>query len=134
MLGVDFSPLALKACATRGLSELVRARAEAIPLASSSVDAIVATDILEHLDDDLAALEEFRRILKPGGQAVITVPAFQFLWSEHDVVLMHRRRYVAAKLRPWPSVPGSAGCTWVTRCRSCSRFRLAGYSSGAPSM
>ena len=98
VLGVDFSPLALKACATRGLSELVRARAEAIPLASCSVDAIVATDILEHLDDDLAALEEFRRILKPGGQAVITVPAFQFLWSEHDVALMHRRRYVAAQV------------------------------------
>ena len=76
----------------------MRARAEAIPLASGSVDAIVATDILEHLDDDLAALTEFRRILKPGGQVVMTVPAYQFLWSEHDVALMHRRRYVAAQL------------------------------------
>ena len=67
-------------------------RAEAIPLPSESVDAIVATDILEHLDDDLAALQEFRRILKPGGRAVITVPAYQFLWSEHDVALVHHRR------------------------------------------
>ena len=56
VVGVDFSPLALQACAKRGLRELLRARAEAIPLASGSVDAIVATDILEHLDDDLAAL------------------------------------------------------------------------------
>ncbi len=98
VVGVDFSPLALEACASRGLGELVRARAEAIPLASSSVDAIVATDILEHLDDDLAALAEFRRILRPGGQAVITVPAYQFLWSEHDLALMHRRRYRALQL------------------------------------
>jgi SAM-dependent methyltransferase len=98
VVGVDFSPLALKACASRGLGELLRAKAEAIPLASSSVDAIVATDILEHLDDDMAALTEFRRILKPGGQVVMTVPAYQFLWSEHDVALMHRRRYVAGQI------------------------------------
>ncbi len=98
VVGVDFSPLALEACTKRGLRELLRARAEAIPLASGSVDAIVATDILEHLDDDLAALKEFRRILKPGGQVVMTVPAYQFLWSEHDVALMHRRRYIAAQL------------------------------------
>jgi SAM-dependent methyltransferase len=98
VVGVDFSPLALKACASRGLSELLRAKAEAIPLATGSVDAIVATDILEHLDDDLAALTEFRRVLKPGGQVVMTVPAYQFLWSEHDLALMHRRRYVAAQI------------------------------------
>jgi SAM-dependent methyltransferase len=98
VVGVDFSPLALEACASRGLNKLVRARAEAIPLASGSVDAIVATDILEHLDDDLAALAEFRRVLKPGGQAVITVPAYQFLWSEHDLALMHRRRYRALQI------------------------------------
>ena len=59
---------------------------------------MVATDIVEHLDDDLAALAEFRRILKPGGHAVITVPAYQFLWSEHDLALMHRRRYVASQI------------------------------------
>jgi SAM-dependent methyltransferase len=98
VVGIDFSPLALKACSSRGLGELLRAKAEAIPLATGSVDAIVATDILEHLDDDLAALSEFRRILKPGGQVVMTVPAYQFLWSEHDVALMHRRRYVAAQI------------------------------------
>jgi SAM-dependent methyltransferase len=98
VVGVDFSPLALKACASRGLGTLLRAKAEAIPLATGSVDAIVATDILEHLDDDLAALLEFRRILKPGGQVVVTVPAYQFLWSEHDLALMHRRRYVAAQI------------------------------------
>ncbi len=83
-----------------GLTEVVLGSAEALPVDDDSVDVIVAADILEHLDDDLAALAEFRRTLKPGGHAVIAVPAYQALWSEHDVALMHRRRrYVAQELR-----------------------------------
>jgi SAM-dependent methyltransferase len=95
----DFSPLALERCRRRGLGELVRARAEALPLRSGSCDVIVAIDILEHLDDDLGALLEFRRVLRADGHAVITVPAYQLLWSEHDVALMHKRRYVASGLK-----------------------------------
>jgi SAM-dependent methyltransferase len=98
VVGVDVSPLALRACALRGLGDLVQSRAELIPLASDCIDVIVATEILEHLEDDLAALREFHRILKPGGHAVITVPAYQFLWSEHDLALMHKRRYVSSQL------------------------------------
>jgi SAM-dependent methyltransferase len=96
--GVDMSPLAVEFCARRGLGEVALGRAESIPLPADSIDIIVATDILEHLDDDHAALAEFRRVLRPGGHAVITVPAYQALWSEHDEALMHRRRYVAAGL------------------------------------
>jgi SAM-dependent methyltransferase len=96
--GVDCSPLALECCARRGLSEIQLGKAEKLPQTSESIDVIVATDILEHLDDDLAALAEFRRVLKPGGHAVVTVPAYQALWSEHDEALMHRRRYVARLL------------------------------------
>jgi SAM-dependent methyltransferase len=97
--GVDISPVGLRCCQRRGLKRLMQGMAEALPLASDSVDVIVATDILEHLDDDLAALDEFRRVLRPGGHAVITVPAYQVLWSEHDEALMHRRRYLAGQLR-----------------------------------
>jgi ubiquinone/menaquinone biosynthesis C-methylase UbiE len=96
--GVDMSPLALDYCRRRGLDRLMQGMAEALPLADVSADVIVATDILEHLDDDLAALREFRRVLRPGGYAVITVPAYRMLWSEHDEALMHRRRYVAGQL------------------------------------
>jgi SAM-dependent methyltransferase len=76
----------------------MKAKAEHLPLRSNSIDVIVATDILEHLDDDIAALQEFHRVLKPGGFAVITVPAFGLLWSEHDLALMHHRRYTAPQL------------------------------------
>jgi SAM-dependent methyltransferase len=99
VVGIDFSPLALDCCGRRGLNRLARARAELIPLQDACVDAIVGTDVLEHIDDDAATLAEFFRVLKPGGHAVITVPAYRFLWSEHDEALMHKRRYMAGTLK-----------------------------------
>ncbi|MCL6476530.1 MAG: class I SAM-dependent methyltransferase [Firmicutes bacterium] len=98
VIGVDISPLALAWSRQRGLSDLLLAAAERLPIARESVDVIVATDILEHLDDDVAVLREFHRTLKPGGFVVVTVPAYSILWSEHDLALMHRRRYVARVL------------------------------------
>ncbi|GIV19308.1 MAG: methyltransferase [Armatimonadota bacterium] len=95
VIGVDISPLALAWSQQRGLSHLLLAAAEQLPIAVESVDVIIATDILEHLDDDVAVLKEFYRTLKPGGYVVATVPAYSILWSEHDLALMHRRRYVA---------------------------------------
>jgi SAM-dependent methyltransferase len=62
------------------------------------VDLISALDVLEHMDDDMRALEEFHRVLRPEGFLLVTVPAYRFLWSEHDEALMHRRRYVASEL------------------------------------
>jgi SAM-dependent methyltransferase len=106
VVAVDFSLLALQACRRRGLAHLLRSRAESIPLANESADVIVATDVLEHLDDDHGALREFRRVLKPGGHAVITVPAYEFLWSEHDLALMHKRRYTSRHLK---ELSGRAG-------------------------
>ena len=50
-------------------------------------------DVLEHIEDDLAAMRHLGRLLTPGGHAVLTVPALQVLWSQHDVVNRHYRRY-----------------------------------------
>jgi ubiquinone/menaquinone biosynthesis C-methylase UbiE len=98
VIGVDISPLALAWSRKRGLSNLLLAAAERLPIAPETVDVIVATDILEHLDNDVAVLKEFHRTLKRGAYVVVTVPAYSILWSEHDLALMHRRRYVARVL------------------------------------
>lgn len=67
--------------------------AEHLALADGVADVVTALDVVEHLDDDQAAVREFLRVLKPGGVLVITVPAFPMLWSAWDVALQHRRRY-----------------------------------------
>ncbi|MBA2564235.1 MAG: methyltransferase domain-containing protein [Gemmatimonadetes bacterium] len=92
-LGLDPSTEALALCAERGLGALVRGSATAIPLADATVDGVLALDALEHIDDDSSALREIARVLRPSGVAILTVPAFPFLWSAFDEALHHRRRY-----------------------------------------
>lgn len=70
-----------------------------IPFADLSFDLILMTDVLEHLDDDVASLVALRQRVKPGGWFLATVPALSWMWSEHDVAHHHRRRYHAARLR-----------------------------------
>jgi SAM-dependent methyltransferase len=62
-------------------------------------DVALLLDVIEHVDDDGPALKAAHRALHPGGWVVVTVPAFPWLWSAHDVVLGHRRRYTAPQLR-----------------------------------
>lgn len=95
--GLDRSLTALSIAASRGLA-VGCVDGHFLPLADGSVDLLTAFDVLEHLDDDVRALEEFNRVLRPGGLLLLTVPAYRFLWSEHDEALMHRRRYVASEL------------------------------------
>jgi SAM-dependent methyltransferase len=64
-----------------------------LPVKSGSIGLIVATDILEHLDDDTIGIREIHRTLVDGGKAIITVPAFKSLLGVQDIVGMHRRRY-----------------------------------------
>jgi SAM-dependent methyltransferase len=97
VMGLDRSTAALQLAAARGLA-VARADAQALPFGNGSADLLTAFDVLEHLDDDMRALAEFHRVLRPGGLILLTVPAYRFLWSEHDEALMHRRRYVASEL------------------------------------
>lgn len=98
-IGSDISKEALGFCRERNLDGLMNCRAEAIALRNDSVDLVTALDVLEHVREDLAALREVHRILKPGGKLVAIVPAYGFLWSEHDEALHHYRRYVAREMR-----------------------------------
>lgn len=99
VVSADFSPLALEYSRRRSLKRLCAADAMRLPFRTGSFDAIIALDILEHLPDDEAALREFHRVLKPGGHVIASVPAYQSLWSPHDVALMHFRRYMAGEVR-----------------------------------
>jgi SAM-dependent methyltransferase len=61
-------------------------------------DLIGSFDVIEHIEDDRAALTGIARCLKPGGKFVMTVPAHQWMWSAHDVVNHHHRRYSKSSL------------------------------------
>ena len=97
--GVDVSPDALSFCHSRGLSNVQYGEAECLPYEDHSFDIVTSIDVIEHLDDDVACLKEMRRILRPGGKAVLFVPAFMFLWSAKDEVVRHRRRYRLPQLQ-----------------------------------
>lgn len=79
----------------RGLA-VVRADAQALPVADACVELVTALDVLEHLPDDRRAAAEIHRVLRPGGVLVAAVPVDRRLWSEHDVAVGHVRRYEPA--------------------------------------
>jgi SAM-dependent methyltransferase len=70
-----------------------------IPFEKGSFDLVCLFDVLEHIDEDVATLEAVAGLLAAGGRAVITVPAYRWMWSTHDEFLHHKRRYSAGELR-----------------------------------
>ena len=72
---------------------------DGIPFGDKAFEVIGAFDVIEHLDDPVAALRALRQRLAPGGAIVITVPAYPWLWGPHDEVHQHRRRYTRGTLR-----------------------------------
>lgn len=69
------------------------------PLPDNSVDAVILLNVLEHIEDDTAALQQIKRILKPGGIAIIEVPAGPHLYDLYDKALLHFRRYLLSGLK-----------------------------------
>ena len=96
--GIDYSTTALKIALKRGL-DVFKSTLINVPVKDESFDLITALDVIEHIQDEQQVLTEIKRMLKPDGFVVITVPAFQFLWSEHDVAVSHVRRYDIKSLR-----------------------------------
>lgn len=96
---------ALRILRTRFQPEQVLSLAgDRVPLPDASLDYVTALDVLEHVPDDAAVVCGFHRLLKPGGLAVVTVPASMALWSDWDVALHHFRRYSRTQLcRLFPS-------------------------------
>lgn len=98
-VGVDSHLPALDICSMQRGLPVQQAQVEDLPFQDDSFDVVTCLDVLEHTDDDIAALREIRRVCAPGATFIAMVPAYGFLWSEHDEALKHRRRYTAHELR-----------------------------------
>src|SRR5262249_28277191 len=93
VIGLDPNPDVVQICQDRGFLSVQQGSVSNIPFSSESFDFVLATDVIEHVEDDLAALEEIYRCLRPGGCVLITAPAFKSLWGLQDEVALHYRRY-----------------------------------------
>jgi len=85
--------------------EMVQASTTALPFADNSFDLICAFDVIEHIENDELAVLEIKRVVKKNGFVFLTVPAYQFLWSYHDEVNHHYRRYTLKTLLGLVSPP-----------------------------
>lgn len=95
--GIEPSGTAVGYCRERGL-QVQQGSLEALPFDDARFDLIFASDVLEHVEADVAAFRELRRVAKPGSAFVITVPAYTWLWSAHDDSHHHVRRYTRGLL------------------------------------
>lgn len=97
IFGFDISEEAIKNCKKNGLDNVAVLDAQNFDL-DNKYDIIIASDCLEHLKEDEKALSIWKQHLKPGGKMYVFVPAFMFMWSHHDDVNMHARRYTKKNL------------------------------------
>jgi len=97
--GVELNPAGVEAARGRGHHDVREAPVESLPHPDGSFDLVTCLDVIEHTDDDVRSLRELRRVTRPGGALVVTVPAYPRLWSLHDEVNGHRRRYTRRTLR-----------------------------------
>ena len=84
----------------------VVASALALPFATGTFDVVAAFDVVEHCEPESVALRELARVLSPGGRLLVSVPAYQWAWSDHDVRAGHHRRYTRPRI---VAALGSAG-------------------------
>jgi len=99
LVGIDASPTAAAVTRERNVGGVVRASVEALPFADAAFDLVTCLDVLYIRGvDDRRALDECRRVLRPGGVVVVNVPAFEFLRGEHDAAVGTARRYTRSQV------------------------------------
>ncbi len=107
--GIDIDERAVTAAHERGHADVQVATVEQLPFADATFDLVTCLDVVEHTPDDVRTFRELRRVTRPAGHLVVTVPAYPLLWSAHDVSNRHYRRYRRDTLRR-----ASAAAGWRT--------------------
>jgi len=95
---MDVAHDAMAYCRSRGFERVVTASGLDVPYADASFDLVALFDTIEHIEDDLGVLHEVRRVLRPGGLVFVSVPAYQFLYSQNDRLVHHQRRYTRPQM------------------------------------
>jgi len=98
LYGIDVSHKAVEAALARGFKNCFLMNGEKPSFDKNFFDLIISSDSLEHMEYDETALKNWYELLKPGGKLIVFVPAFMSLWSAHDVVNQHFRRYTKGEL------------------------------------
>ena len=91
--GLDFMPMACALARERTQVEIVEGSVSALPFSDKSFDAVISADVICQIDDAASAVQEFARVLRPGGMAIINVPALMWMWSYHDISCETKHRY-----------------------------------------
>jgi SAM-dependent methyltransferase len=97
--GIELNAEAAELARGRNHGEVRIGRLEELPWDDGTFDLITCLDVIEHVPDDVTALRELGRVCRPGGRLLVTVPAYQALWSLHDEANHHYRRYSRPALR-----------------------------------
>lgn len=97
-VGLEIAPEALEFARRRGVKNLIQGSITDPPFAEGSFDLVLSLDVIEHVDNDVQIIESLFEIVKPGGHLIVTVPAFRSLWSQHDEINHHKRRYRVAEV------------------------------------
>ena len=99
VVGLDTSAESLRHCHERGFASVTLGDGYHLPFGEHTFDLATLFDCVEHIDDDRTVFREAHRVVKPRGLVMVTVPAYQFLFSDNDVVAHHKRRYTARDLK-----------------------------------
>lgn len=105
VIGLDYISRPLAVAQARAL-DVCQGAGDGLPFADDSFDLVALLDTVEHIPDEFGVFAECRRVLKPGGKVIVTVPAFMWLWSYNDEINAHQRRYTAPELRQKLEISG----------------------------
>lgn len=97
--GIDLSPQSVGFAGARGLTTVMQAEASALPFSEDSFGTVLALDVVQHHPWPENLLRQVHHVLRKDGVLMVTVPAFQWMWSQRDHILGHYRRYTKPQIR-----------------------------------